>query len=141
MNRYTTSLLFLWCIFTYLLIRIHHYFVNGIISLITEYKETNKLQNRYTLLPIVIVTVPVHQMCSVANQVWEYLMCRVYSLVWVCKPKFLTTVCVHVSFWSFTCGKCAGIHVCKFTLSGTICLAICDWIWEKPPSMHSYKYL
>ena len=137
MNRYTTSLLFLWCIFTYLLIRIHHYFVNGKILLITEYKETNKLQNRYTLLPIVIVTAPVHQMCSVANQVWAYLMCRVYSLVWVRMPKFLTTVCVHVSFWSFTCGKCAGMHVCKFTLSGTIIMSCYMWLDLRKASFHA----
>ena len=44
------------------------YFINNKILLITAYKESNKLQNRCILLPIAIVTVPVHHMCTVVNQ-------------------------------------------------------------------------
>ena len=44
------------------------YFAKGKIQLITIYKETDKLLNRYISLPIAIDTVPVHHMCSVANQ-------------------------------------------------------------------------
>ena len=44
------------------------YFLNNIALLIRTYKESDKLQNKCTSLPIATVTVPVH-MCSVVNQV------------------------------------------------------------------------
>ena len=49
--------------------------------LITAYKETDKLQNKCISMPIAIVTVPVHHMCSVANQAWA---CDVDILSIVC---------------------------------------------------------